>query len=39
MWVLVVNKKMFMYDVDYSDGNCDDDGDENVQNFKLRNAN
>ena len=34
MWVLVINIKMFVYDVDYSDDICDDDGAENVQNFK-----
>ena len=34
-----VNIKIFMYDVDYSDDICDDDGDENVQNFKFHNTN
>ena len=29
------HKDVYMYDVDYSDDICDDDGDENVQNFKL----
>ena len=29
------HKDVYMYDVDYSDDICDDDGHENVQNFKL----
>ena len=29
------HKDVYMYDVDYSDDICDDDGDENVQYFKL----
>ena len=33
------HKDFYMYDVDYSDDICDDDGDENVQNFKLHNTN
>ena len=35
------HKDVYMYDVDYSEDICDDDGDENVQNnyFKLHNTN
>lgn len=33
------HKDVYMYDVDYSDDICDDDGDENVQNLKFHNTN
>ena len=35
------HKDVYMYDVDYSEDICDDDGDENVPNnyFKLHNTN